>query len=302
MRSQVSSLRARDWNERAMQRTGSNWTERQPNSWTERKQSGWTTVAFDFDRDGRFDAYEVISDDLLNQARQSSARRMRDYGRQAANSGDFRSYQLDNREWTTVCCDHNGDKKFDRREYLHKDDLKRTRSANEEQIRRHGRSSATTWRATPTSNEWSERQRPQPNQAIRRQQATLSLSGEVRERRVVRLRGINQPQAAVTIRNNDGTRARVVLGDLEKVRRLGISNGDRISILGVRGHINRRDVIFAEAIRAGDLTLNVRKNRSPRTHIVPITISRIESFTERRRQTSNEGYAREQRRASRTRE
>ncbi|GMU20233.1 MAG: hypothetical protein AMXMBFR13_03310 [Phycisphaerae bacterium] len=301
-RSDSSRQSSRDFSDSSRQRSGQADRSRSRRSQSQRGQSdwqlepvGWVRIAYDFDQDGSFDAYEYIYSYDLERARRSSQERDQqgmarsDQGRfrdQQSQTGQLRgqavgrdrgqqqhrvSGEIINLKTINLAGFENAhqiakietnDGRVAKIDLGPKQDLNRLDLQTGDRITVFGRPGRINDRTMLMAS------RVQSDQgktvSVDRQRTTSQnrnlrrFTGEVLSTRTANIRGEQHLLARVQL--DRGRTTTVDLGQRQDLRNVDISSGDRISLLARQGRINDQPGLFAVQFRANGRLIEVDRS------------------------------------------
>lgn len=158
--------------------------------------------------------------------------------------------------WVRIGYDTDGDGRFDAFEILYGFDLINARRSSE------------------------SRQARQRRAAYR---GGESVEGEIQELFTQQLAGFEDPHLMARMKMQDGRIAKVDLGPRGQFSEIELSEGDQLTVQGVRGRINDRTMLMATRIETGDRSIEIERPRNIRQKRVRGTIERLQSRTFRGR-------------------
>lgn len=185
--------------------------------------------------------------------------------------GDRRSRQDDSRStsqlklkptgWIRIAYDTDGDGRYDAFETLYGFDLiNARRSSRDRQTQElHGQQRQAGYRGAD------------------------SIRGQVRELHTQQLAGFDDPHLMARIQTKDGRTAKVDLGPKSRLNAIDISEGDELTVSGVRGRVNDRTMLMATRIETGDRSIEIERPRATRQKRVRGTIESLHTRTFRGR-------------------
>ncbi|MFG0336097.1 MAG: PDZ domain-containing protein [Maioricimonas sp. JB049] len=214
----------------------------------------------DRNRDGRHQ--RPGDDDRYDRGRED--RRDRDDDRRGDRQRDRRG------DWIRFGADFNGDGEVDGWEEFYYDDYEELRRRSRDRARREGRrpfrGDYTTRRpgVGPDARRGMDRRGMDRREMDRRDDRRREIvRGEIQDIRYDTLSGVEGECMIARIRTEDGRTARVCLGPRTQLRRLDLSDGDRITVHGHPGHINDRAIFFASQVNYAGTELQVNMPKAP---------------------------------------
>ncbi|QDU37854.1 Putative serine protease HtrA [Maioricimonas rarisocia] len=215
----------------------------------------------DRNRDGRDGRNQRPGDDDREDGRNRGdddrdrdGRRDRDDDRRGDRDGNRRG------DWIRFGADFDGDGEVDGWEEFYYDDYEELRRRSRDRARRDGR---RPFRGNYSANRpgfGPDARREMDRRGDRRRE---TLRGEIRDIRYDTLNGVEGECMIARVRTEDGRTARVCLGPRTQLRRLDLSDGDRITVYGHPGHINDRAMFFASQVNYDGSQLQVNMPKAP---------------------------------------
>lgn len=186
------------------------------------------------------DRYQQSDDDQEGQTRSQNRRdRQRDAQDRKRQRGS--QQQSENRSgvspisWVRVATDYDNDGRFDAVETIYYYDLQKARRSSRDRADRDGRGM--------------KQDNMQAKRGSQRKQETVQ--GEIVELRKEQFAGMDDRCVIARIESRNGETAKAVLGPHSQIEDLDLSEGDNITVRGVRGRINDKSMLFARMVKAG---------------------------------------------------
>ncbi len=111
-----------------------------------------------------------------------------------------------------------------------------------------------------TRPQYYEERQSQQQQTSRRQPQDINrVQGQVQSMRTVNLTELNEQHVLAKIKTRDGRIARVDLGPKDRISRLDLQQGDRITVFGTRGKVNDQSVLMARRIQTDGQSVNISR-------------------------------------------
>jgi hypothetical protein len=97
----------------------------------------------------------------------------------------------------------------------------------------------------------------------RRDRARMhTVEGEIQDLKTIRLMGMKQPLVIARLETEEGRRAKVALGQKNRLRKLHLSDGDAINVRGFRGTINKKGMLLARTVMKDGQSVDVKPPRA----------------------------------------
>lgn len=255
---------------------------RQPRDLRQRRQQmalqpqGWVRIAVDYDQDNRFDAMETIYYYDLVQARERSAQRRGQQGRQRqmARSDQTRQRQQLRRasgrvtDMTSIRLNDGQEHRLAKIETQQGQripvDLGRAEQADRLDLQEGDRISVWGTRARINDRRILRARRVQAGD----QQVTINrerdrnlkrVRGRIANLRTTRFRGRDQQFRVARLELNGGRTETVILGPQDRLQSLNLQQGDEVRLLVRPGRLNDQQALVAEQIRANERTVRVQQ-------------------------------------------
>ena len=216
------------------------------------RPAGWIAIGYDFNDDQKIDAIEYIYSYDLARARETSQRRMRD---EQARRGGSRQQDWSSRQqqW------------FDRQ------------GQTARRPQQWDRQDQTARRPQQWDRQQRQSQRPYASQDRRRMASENKIRGTIRDIQTFRVDG--EDHLMFKIDTESGNVVRTDLGPRSQVRRMGINEGDKVTVWGHRGTIDGRRMLIASRAQAAEQKLVIRRNRAQQQIKLEGTLTQKKNMT-----------------------
>lgn len=202
----------------------------------------------------------------------------RQYQRSQDNRSDSRSrdgqYRVSPAGWIRVAADYDNDGQFDAIETMYVYDLEKARESSRQRANRDAQnmnnsnqqSNSDRWQSGNDS-EGMQRMRGDSRSGQRMtqngrtrtyEQQRQKVRGEIQNLRKQNLTGSEDQSVMAKIETDEGRTATVCLGPQKQLSRLNLSEGDKVTIEGVRGRVNDRSVLLARKVTSDGQAVNVQ--------------------------------------------
>lgn len=151
--------------------------------------------------------------------------------------------------WVRVGVDYDNDGYFDALETIYLYDLE---VARQKSLQR-GRSGEAQ----------QSRTQQRPDQGIKQRQQWYTVHGKIKELRQEDLSGLKDSCMLARIQQSkDGRTARVCLGPKGQISKLNLQEGDKVTVQGTKGHINKRPMLFARKLESDGQQISISMHKA----------------------------------------
>ncbi|EMI16844.1 signal peptide protein [Rhodopirellula maiorica SM1] len=227
--------------------------------------SGGVALAVDDDARSASDSQSQST----NENQQQSQRRSDSQGE--SESSKDPNYRISPSGWIRMAVDYDNDGSFDAVETIFTYDLEKARESSRQRANRDAqkrdKQQQTVSKQRDQQARSEKRASGDSDSKQRRQMASRSqesISGKILQLKTESIVGIDDPCVIARIRSEDNWPAKAVLGPKSQLKRLGLSEGDEITVTGRKGRVNDRSVLLASTVSSGGekVTVNLPSSRN----------------------------------------